>query len=172
MILITAKLFKRQMSKCSRWLSACGPHLPCQARQCVPYPGSRIPSPDGSGCSKSSSASTDEQEWNMTWYPNLGFWLSFQSYKQKIRQGEYFLSLRWLLATIKKKSPWTWLNPLYKKLVEHCKYINLNKRHIFWNDRNRKHLCDKWRILKKRGEWCGQGHWLTKPLRTRTCCCC
>lgn len=26
MILITAKLFKRQMSKCSRWLSACGPH--------------------------------------------------------------------------------------------------------------------------------------------------
>lgn len=89
MILIRAKSFKRQI-KCSHWLSACRPRPPCQARQYVPYPGPRIPSPDGSGCSKSSSSSTDEQEWNVTWYPDFRNWLSFQSCKQKTRQGEFF----------------------------------------------------------------------------------
>lgn len=101
-ILIREKSFKRQISKCSHWLSSCK-HPPCQARECVSYPGPRIPSPDGSGCSKSSSAPTDEQEWNMTWYPDCRNWLSFWSCKQQNRQGEFSEILRWPLATIKKK---------------------------------------------------------------------
>lgn len=88
MILITAKSFKRQIAKHSYWLSACRLYPPCQAEECVPYPGPRIPSPDGSGCSKSSGASTDEQERNMTWYPDLRNWFSFWSCKQHTRQGE------------------------------------------------------------------------------------
>lgn len=94
MTLIRAKSFKRQISKCSHWLSACRLYPPLQARWCMPYPGSRISSPDGSGCSKSSSASTNEQEWNMTWYPEFRNWLSFQSCKQQNGRGEFSSSLR------------------------------------------------------------------------------
>lgn len=89
MTVITAKSFKRQMSKCGHWLSTCRLYPLCQVEECVPYPGPRIPSPDGSGCSKSSGASPDEQEWDVTWYPDLRNWFSFWSCKQHTRQGEF-----------------------------------------------------------------------------------